>query len=72
MSDHSVPRDQLRKIKLFEGCSPQELDRIDQLSDTLDVKAGTVLAREGTIGKEFAVIVSGSATISREGKEPLR
>ena len=69
MSDHSVPRDQLRKIKLFEGCSPQELDRIDQLSDTLDVKAGTVLAREGTIGKEFAVIVSGSATISREGKE---
>ena len=69
MADHSVPRDQLRKIKLFEGCSSEELDRIDQLSDTLDVKAGTVLAREGTVGKEFAVILSGSATISREGKE---
>ena len=69
MADHSVPRDQLRKIKLFEGCSPEELDRIDQLSDTLDVAAGSVLAQEGHLGKEFVVIVSGSATISREGKE---
>ena len=68
MSNHTVPRDFLRKIKLFEGCSPKELDRIDQLSDTLDVTTGTVLAQEGKVGKEFAVIMSGSATISRDGK----
>ena len=69
MSNHTVPRDFLRKIKLFEGCSPKELDRIDQLSDTLDVTTGTVLAQEGKVGKEFAVIMSGSATISRDGRE---
>lgn len=69
MADHSVPRDLLRKIKLFEGCSPEQLDRIDQLSDTLDVVAGAVLAQEGKVGKEFILIVSGSATISRDGKE---
>ena len=38
-------------------------------TSTLDVAAGSVLAQEGHLGKEFVVIVSGSATISREGKE---
>ena len=48
MSDHSVPRDQLRKIKLFEGCSPQELDRIDQLTEKEGAPALAVLVvREG-------------------------
>ncbi|MEZ5382943.1 MAG: cyclic nucleotide-binding domain-containing protein [Microthrixaceae bacterium] len=69
MTEIASPRDLLRKIPLFAECTPEQLDHIDHLSDGVDVHAGAVLAKEGTVGKEFAVIVSGSAIISREGKE---
>jgi CRP/FNR family cyclic AMP-dependent transcriptional regulator len=58
----------LKSIWLFSGCSTSELRKIRSSLDELVVPAGKVLVEEGRIGLEFFLIVSGSATVSRNGK----
>lgn len=58
----------LRGVRLFSNCTKDELRRIESLTSVLDVKGGTVLAEQGTIGHEFFVIAEGSANASRGGK----
>jgi CRP-like cAMP-binding protein len=58
----------LGKSPLFEGLSRRQLGQIAQVSDDLEVPAGTVLCEEGTRGHEFFVIVDGDATVSRGGQ----
>ena len=58
----------LKSIWLFSGCSASELRKIRSSLDELVVPAGKILVEEGRIGLEFFLIVSGSATVSRNGK----
>ena len=58
----------LKSIWLFSGCSTSELRKIRSSLDELVVPAGKVLVEEGRIGLECFLIVSGSATVSRNGK----
>ena len=57
----------LRGVRLFSNCTKDELRRIESLTSVLDVKGGTVLAEQGTIGHEFFVIAEGAASASRSG-----
>ena len=57
----------LRGVWLFERCSRAELALVASVATTLDVRAGRVLAREGDLGREFFVIVSGGADVTRNG-----
>jgi CRP-like cAMP-binding protein len=57
----------LRRAPLFEGLSRRELQELARQTDDLEVPAGTVLCREGTIGREFCVIVEGEAEVTRDG-----
>jgi CRP-like cAMP-binding protein len=59
--------DLLRGVWLFERCSRAELALVASVATNLDVPAGRVLAREGDLGREFFVIVSGSADVTRNG-----
>jgi CRP/FNR family transcriptional regulator, cyclic AMP receptor protein len=59
----------LKSIWLFSGCSASELRRIRGSLDEAEVPKGKVLVEEGRIGLEFFLIVSGTATVSRNGKE---
>jgi len=59
----------LRRVWLFERCSNKELALLATNTTPLHVKAGSVLAREGDIGREFFVVVSGKAIVSRNGIE---
>jgi CRP/FNR family transcriptional regulator, cyclic AMP receptor protein len=58
----------LKQSPLFEGLSRKQLERIAQLSDDLEVPAGTVLCKEGTTGQEFFVIVEGEADVKRKNR----
>jgi CRP/FNR family transcriptional regulator, cyclic AMP receptor protein len=62
----------LKKVRLFSGCSRQELSKIASLTTETHVPAGTVLAKQGQAGDEFFVIVEGTAVASRNEVELAR
>ncbi len=67
---HPDPKEAvLAKVSLFSGLSAKELHAISSLLTPVDVPAGTVLTREGDHGREFIVIVTGTASVSRHGTE---
>jgi CRP-like cAMP-binding protein len=57
----------LRSVWLFERCSRAELEVLASAATILDAPAQKVLAREGDIGREFFVMVSGTAEATRNG-----
>jgi CRP/FNR family transcriptional regulator, cyclic AMP receptor protein len=58
----------LKGIPLFSYLSKKQLEEVARHADELEVEAGRVLAEEGSQGRDLFVIVSGSATISRQGE----
>jgi CRP-like cAMP-binding protein len=58
----------LRRAPLFDGLAKKELTELARATDELAVPAGTVLCREGSLGSEFFVVVSGTAEVTRDGK----
>ena len=64
--DHKI--ELLKGVPLFAGCSKKELQLIAAVADELDFKQGRTLIREGASGREFFVLVDGTAAISRDGK----
>jgi CRP/FNR family cyclic AMP-dependent transcriptional regulator len=55
----------LRGVSLFEKCSRAELGLLAKTANSVHVPAGKVLAREGEIGREFFVILSGTVEAAR-------
>ena len=58
----------IKRVPLFARCSKRELEEIASLADELDMPAGRKLTDEGEIGHEFVVLVSGAATVKRNGR----
>ncbi len=59
----------LKRVPLFAGCSKSELRELAKTADELDIREGTVLTREGRTGKEFFVLVDGTAQVTKSGKK---
>ncbi|HUO47077.1 MAG TPA: cyclic nucleotide-binding domain-containing protein [Acidimicrobiia bacterium] len=59
----------LKSIPLFASLNRRELALVARHADEVDVPAGEMLAREGEVAREFFVIKSGTATVTRDGKE---
>ena len=55
----------LRRVPLFEGLDPEDLQRIAATSEERAYPAGKTLMREGEIGDELVVLVTGSVRIVR-------
>lgn len=65
----SAPKDlDLSTIWLFSTCSTRDLRTIRRATEEVTVPAGRVLCEEGTVGREFFLIVDGQATVSRNGQ----
>lgn len=64
----NVKIERLKRAPLFEGLSKKELTELARLTDDLQLDAGRVLCKEGTVGQEFFVIVDGTAEVTRKGK----
>jgi CRP-like cAMP-binding protein len=61
--------DLIKHVPLFSGCSKKELGQVARVADEIDFRAGTTLIKEGTAGREFFVLVDGSAEIRRRGRK---
>jgi CRP-like cAMP-binding protein len=59
--------DLLARIPLFAACSKKELSTLASLSTVLTFPAGAVLTRQGTFGREFLVLMEGTAVAERDG-----
>jgi CRP-like cAMP-binding protein len=62
----------LKRAPLFSDLSKKELTLLARMSDDLEVEAGTVLCKEGQIGREFFLIVEGKVEVTRKGKAVRR
>jgi CRP/FNR family cyclic AMP-dependent transcriptional regulator len=60
--------DQLRGLSLFDEMADDELAEIETLVDDIDVDPGQVLIREGWLGQQAFVILTGQAAVSVQGQ----
>ncbi len=59
--------DHLAQVPLFTNCDKKQLQQVAMASTELSVDKGKVLVREGDVGHECFVIVSGTASVTRGG-----
>jgi len=57
----------LRDIELFANCTGRDLRRIDSMTTRVKIEAGHVLCRQGEVGRECFVILTGEADVSVGG-----
>ena len=58
----------LKRVPLFADCSKAELREVALSADELDLRDGHVLTREGKPGREFFVLIEGTARVTKDGK----
>jgi CRP-like cAMP-binding protein len=69
MARSTPATDRLAAVPLFSALSKKELGQVDRASDELDVKTGQEIVTQGRTGHEFFLILSGEATVQRDGKD---
>lgn len=55
-------------VSLFAGLSKKELAQVASIADEIDFRADKVLIREGERGREFFILVEGSAEVTQNGR----
>jgi CRP-like cAMP-binding protein len=58
----------LKKVALFADLEGDDLETVGRAVTQLDLPAGYVLMREGGLGRDMFVVMSGSLEISRGGE----
>lgn len=58
----------LKQVPLFAGCSKAELREVAISTDEIDLRDGHVLTREGRPGREFFILVEGTASVTKDGE----
>jgi CRP-like cAMP-binding protein len=61
--------DLIRAVPLFAKCSRAEIAQVAAIADEIDVPAGKVLTKEGDRGREFFVMLDGTADVRRRGRK---
>jgi CRP-like cAMP-binding protein len=59
--------DVIKRVPLFEHCTKRELALIAKVADEIDLPAGKELTREGEPGREFLVLLTGTADVHKRG-----
>ncbi len=59
----------LRSSWLFSDCNRKELALLESVCDEVTIHPGSILCEEGKVGKEFCLIVSGRAKVSKNNHE---
>ena len=57
----------LRDVPFFADLGKRELEQVGRWTDQVDVEAGTVLGRQGSVAYEFFVILDGAAEVRVDG-----
>ncbi|HZQ81113.1 MAG TPA: cyclic nucleotide-binding domain-containing protein [Gaiellaceae bacterium] len=58
----------LSRVPLLSGLSKRELSELARVAEDLEFPAGRVLAREGTMSREFLAIVEGEVELTKKGR----
>jgi CRP-like cAMP-binding protein len=58
----------LRNVPLFANCSKREFLEIAQLADEIDLREGKEMIRQGQRGREFFILLEGSADVTKGGR----
>ena len=58
-SERQPTVDRLKAVDLLQDCTDAQLEEVARLAERVQVGEGEVLAREGRIGREFFLILSG-------------
>jgi len=61
--------DRLRDVSIFSELSKKELKSVSRLMTQLSVKEGRELTRQGEPGREFLIILEGTAVVKRNGRK---
>jgi CRP-like cAMP-binding protein len=69
MASKKTPLQYLAQVPLFSSCSTRDLGKIAKAADRINMVAGTTIITQGTSGKQAFVLLSGSATVKRNGKK---
>lgn len=59
----------LKTVPLFERLSAKDLASIASIADEVELKEGKELTREGERGREFFVLLDGTAEVRRKGRK---
>lgn len=60
--------DRLRAVDQLRGLTRAQLEQVAELAERVQVEKGEVLAREGRIGREFFMIISGTVAVTQGGR----
>jgi CRP-like cAMP-binding protein len=59
----------IKRVPLFSHCSRKELGMVAQIADEIDLPEGKTLMKEGDRGREFFVLVEGSADVVKSSRK---
>jgi CRP-like cAMP-binding protein len=66
---HNSKIDLIKGVPLFSGASKAQLAEIAGIADEVDLPAGRTLILEGDTGREFFILVDGTADVTQDGKQ---
>jgi CRP-like cAMP-binding protein len=61
--------DLIRKVPLFSRLSKTELRQLAMLADEIDLREGKEMTRQGAAGREFFVLLEGTADVKKDGRK---
>jgi CRP-like cAMP-binding protein len=59
----------IKRVPLFSQCTKKELAEVAHIADEIDLPAGKDLMREGERGREFFVLLEGTADVSKKKRK---
>jgi CRP/FNR family cyclic AMP-dependent transcriptional regulator len=59
----------IARVPLFAHCSRRELSEVAGIADEIDLREGKELTKEGAPGREFFVLVEGTADVVKNGRK---
>jgi CRP/FNR family transcriptional regulator, cyclic AMP receptor protein len=62
---HNAKVDLIKGVPLFAECSKKELAEVAGIADEIDLREGKELTTQGKPGREFFVLVEGSADVKK-------
>jgi CRP/FNR family transcriptional regulator, cyclic AMP receptor protein len=66
---HNQKVDLIRKVPLFSRLSKTELKDLAVLADEIDLRDGKEMTRQGHPGREFFVLLEGTADVRKNGRK---
>ena len=60
---------EINQVPLFSELSRNEIKSLKMLMTEIGISSGRTVVREGDVGREFMIILSGTASVSKQGNK---